>query len=170
MQKLEKATFGAGCFWCIEAVFQRIKGVKSVISGYSGGKVENPTYEEVCSGRTGHAEVVQITFDPKVISYEEILDVFWKVHDPTSLNRQGPDEGTQYRSIILYHDEEQKRIAEKSRAEVSKSFDKPIVTEIRPLTKFYKAEDYHQDYYNRNRNAPYCRLVIHPKLEKLKLE
>jgi peptide-methionine (S)-S-oxide reductase len=102
MQKLEKATFGAGCFWCIEAVFQRIKGVKSVISGYSGGKVENPTYEEVCSGRTGHAEVVQITFDPKVISYEEILDVFWKVHDPTSLNRQGPDEGTQYRSIILY--------------------------------------------------------------------
>jgi peptide-methionine (S)-S-oxide reductase len=170
MQKLEKATFGAGCFWCIEAVFQRIKGVKSVISGYSGGKVENPTYEEVCSGRTGHAEVVQITFDPKVISYEEILDVFWKVHDPTSLNRQGPDEGTQYRSIILYHDEEQKRIAEKSRAEVSKKFDKPIVTEIRPLTKFYKAEDYHQDYYNRNRNAPYCRLVIHPKLEKLKLE
>jgi peptide-methionine (S)-S-oxide reductase len=170
MQKLEKATFGAGCFWCIEAVFQRIKGVKSVISGYSGGKVENPTYEEVCSGRTGHAEVVQITFDPKVISYEEILDVFWKVHDPTSLNRQGPDEGTHYRSIILYHDEEQKRIAEKSRAEVSKSFDKPIVTEIRPLTKFYKAEDYHQDYYNRNRNAPYCRLVIHPKLEKLKLE
>jgi len=170
MQKLEKATFGAGCFWCVEAVFQRIKGVKSVISGYSGGKVENPTYEEVCSGRTGHAEVVQITFDPKVISYEEILDVFWKVHDPTSLNRQGPDEGTQYRSIILYHDEEQKRIAEKSRAEVSKSFDKPIVTEIRPLTKFYKAEDYHQDYYNRNRNAPYCRLVIHPKLEKLKLE
>ncbi|MEM3078446.1 MAG: peptide-methionine (S)-S-oxide reductase MsrA [Nitrososphaerales archaeon] len=170
MQEFERATLGAGCFWCIEAVFQRIKGVKSVISGYSGGKVENPTYEEVCSGKTGHAEVVQITFDPKVISYGEILDIFWKVHDPTSLNRQGQDEGTQYRSIILYHDEEQKRIAEKSKAEVSKNFDKPIVTEIRPLTEFYKAEDYHQDYYNRNRNAPYCRLVIHSKLKKLKLE
>ncbi len=170
MQEFERATLGAGCFWCIEAVFQRIEGVKSVISGYSGGKVENPTYEEVCSGRTGHAEVVQITFDPKVISYGEILDIFWKAHDPTSLNRQGPDEGTQYRSIILYHDEEQKRIAEKSKSEVSKNFDKPIVTEIRPLTEFYKAEDYHQDYYNRNRNAPYCRLVIHPKLKKLKLE
>ncbi|MEM3068468.1 MAG: peptide-methionine (S)-S-oxide reductase MsrA [Nitrososphaerales archaeon] len=170
MQEFERATLGAGCFWCIEAVFQRIKGVKSVISGYSGGKVENPTYEEVCSGKTGHAEVVQITFDPKVISYGEILDIFWKVHDPTSLNRQGQDEGTQYRSIILYHDEEQKRIAEKSKAEVSKNFDKPIVTEIRPLTEFYKAEDYHQDYYNRNRNAPYCRLVINSKLKKLKLE
>lgn len=170
MQEFERATLGAGCFWCIEAVFQRIEGVKSVISGYSGGNVENPTYEEVCSGKTGHAEVVQITFDPKVISYGEILNVFWKAHDPTSLNRQGPDEGTQYRSIILYHDKEQKRIAEKSKAEVSKNFDKPIVTEIRPLTEFYKAEDYHQDYYNRNRNAPYCRLVIHPKLKKLKLE
>ncbi len=170
MQEFERATLGAGCFWCIEAIFQRIKGVKSVISGYSGGNVENPTYEEVCSGKTGHAEVVQITFDPKVISYGEILDIFWKVHDPTSLNRQGQDEGTQYRSIILYHDEEQKRIAEKSKAEVSKNFDKPIVTEIRPLTEFYKAEDYHQDYYNRNRNAPYCRLVINSKLKKLKLE
>ncbi|MEM3438036.1 MAG: peptide-methionine (S)-S-oxide reductase MsrA, partial [Nitrososphaerales archaeon] len=150
MQELERATLGAGCFWCIEAIFQRIKGVKSVISGYSGGKVENPTYEEVCSGRTWHAEVVQMTFDPKVISYEEILNVFWNIHDPTSLNRQGPDKGTQYRSIILYHNEEQKRIAEKSKTEVSKKFDKPIVTEIKPLTKFYKAEDYHQDYYNRN--------------------
>ncbi|MEM3518318.1 MAG: peptide-methionine (S)-S-oxide reductase MsrA, partial [Nitrososphaerales archaeon] len=157
MQEFEKATLGAGCFWCVEAIFQRIKGVKSVISGYSGGIVENPTYEEVCSGRTWHAEVVQIIFDPKVISYEEILNVFWNIHDPTSLNSQGPDKGTQYRSIILYHNEEQKRIAEKSKTEVSKKFDKPIVTEIKPLTKFYKAEDYHQDYYNRNRNIPYCR-------------
>ncbi|MEM3383778.1 MAG: peptide-methionine (S)-S-oxide reductase MsrA [Nitrososphaerales archaeon] len=170
MQEFEKATLGAGCFWCVEAIFQRIKGVKSVISGYSGGIVENPTYEEVCSGRTWHAEVVQIIFDPKVISYEEILNVFWNIHDPTSLNGQGPDKGTQYRSIILYHNEEQKRIAEKSKTEVSKKFDKPIVTEIKPLTKFYKAEDYHQDYYNRNRNIPYCRFVIHPKLKKLKLE
>lgn len=170
VQEFEKATLGAGCFWCVEAIFQRIKGVKSVISGYSGGIVENPTYEEVCSGRTWHAEVVQIIFDPKVISYEEILNVFWNIHDPTSLNGQGPDKGTQYRSIILYHNEEQKRIAEKSKTEVSKKFDKPIVTEIKPLTKFYKAEDYHQDYYNRNRNIPYCRFVIHPKLKKLKLE
>ena len=167
---LEKATFGAGCFWCVEATFQRLKGVKSVVSGYAGGTVENPTYEEVCSGKTGHIEVVQITFNHKVISYEELLDIFWKAHDPTSLNRQGPDVGTQYRSAIFYHDEEQKRIAERSKAEVEKKFDKPIVTEIKPLTNFYKAEGYHQDYYNRNRNAPYCRFVVHPKLKKLKLE
>jgi peptide-methionine (S)-S-oxide reductase len=167
---LEKATFGAGCFWCVEAAFQRIKGVKSVVSGYAGGTVENPTYEEVCSGKTGHIEVVQITFDREVISYEELLDTFWKAHDPTSLNRQGPDVGTQYRSTIFYHNGEQKRIAERSKAEVEKKFDKPIVTEIKPLINFYKAESYHQDYYNRNRNAPYCRFVIHPKLKKLKLE
>ncbi|NWG09446.1 MAG: peptide-methionine (S)-S-oxide reductase MsrA [Nitrososphaerales archaeon] len=169
-EELEKATFGAGCFWCVEAVFQRIKGVKSVVSGFSGGTVENPTYEEVCSGKTGHAEVVQITFDPKIVSYGELLEVFWIAHDSTSLNRQGPDVGTQYRSVIFYHNEEQKRIAERSKAEVAKKFDKPIVTEIKPLNNFYKAEGYHQDYYNRNRNAPYCQLVIHPKLEKLKLE
>lgn len=168
--KLEKATFAAGCFWCVEAVFQRLKGVKSVVSGYTGGTKPNPTYEEVCSGSTGHAETAQITFNPKQISYGKLLDVFWKAHDPTQLNRQGPDVGEQYRSAIFYHDEKQKKLAEKSKAEEQKNFDKPIVTEIKPLTKFYKAEDYHQNYYSNNRNAPYCRLVILPKLEKLKLE
>ncbi|MGQ9718845.1 MAG: peptide-methionine (S)-S-oxide reductase MsrA [Nitrososphaerales archaeon] len=168
-EELEKATFGAGCFWCVEAVFQQIKGVKSVVSGYSGGTIENPTYEEVCSGETGHAEAVQITFDPKIVSYGELLDVFWIAHDSTSLNRQGLDVGTQYRSVIFYHNEKQKRIAERSKAEVAKKFDKPIVTEIKPLTNFYKAEGYHQNYYNKNRDAPYCRIVIHPKLGKLKL-
>lgn len=170
MTKLEKATFAAGCFWCVEAVFQRLKGVKSVIPGYTGGTSPNPTYEEVCSGTTGHAEAAQITFDSKQISYEKLLDVFWKAHDPTQLNRQGPDTGEQYRSAIFYHDEKQKKIAEKSRAEEKKNFDKPIITEIRPLKKFYEAEEYHQNFYNRNKFNPYCMLVIRPKLKKLKLE
>ncbi len=169
VEKLEKATFGGGCFWCVEAIFKRLKGVKSVVSGYAGGTKKNPTYEEVCSGGTDHAEVVQITFNPKVISYEKLLDMFWKSHEPTSLDRQGPDIGTQYRSVIFYHNGKQKKIAEKSKAKITKNFDKPIVTEIKPLKDFYKAENYHQDYYDRNRNAPYCQLVISPKLKKLKL-
>lgn len=170
MPKLEKATFGAGCFWCIEAIFQRLPGVKSIVSGYSGGTKPNPTYEEICSNKTGYAEVIQVIFNPKKISYEQLLDIFWQSHDPTSLNRQGPDTGTQYRSIILYHNEKQRKLAEKSKAKVSKNFNNPIVTEIKPLTKFYKAEDYHQNYYNRNKLNPYCILVIRPKLNKLKLE
>lgn len=169
-EKLENATFAAGCFWCVEAVFQRLKGVKSVVPGYTGGTKPNPTYEEVCSETTGHAEAVQITFTPKQISYEKLLDVFWKAHDPTTLNRQVPDTGEQYRSVIFYHDEKQKKLAEKSKAEEQKSFDKPIITQIKPLTKFYEAEDYHKNYYNRNKFAPYCTLVIRPKLKKLKLE
>lgn len=165
--KTELATFGGGCFWCMEAVFQRLPGVKSVTSGYAGGHTENPTYQQVCSGDTGHAEVIQIEFDPQKISYEKLLDVFWEEHDPTTLNRQGNDEGTQYRSIILYHDEAQRKAAEKSKADAQKKFFRPIVTEIVPLKKFYPAEDYHRDYYNNNSNAPYCRFVIQPKLEKL---
>lgn len=168
--KLEKATLAGGCFWCIEAVFKRIEGVKSVVSGYSGGGMENPSYEDVCSGETGHAEAVQITFDPKKISYEEVLDMFWKAHDPTTVNHQGADAGTQYRSVIFYHDEKQKKTAEKSIKKASKMFKDPIATELVPFEKFYKAEDYHQQYYDRNKNAPYCRAVISPKLQKLKLE
>jgi len=167
--KLEKATFGAGCFWCVEAMFKNLKGVKAVVSGYAGGTKPDPTYEEVCSGKTGHAEVIQIEFDPKEISYEQLLDMFWKSHDPTSLNKQGPDSGEQYRSVIFYHDAKQKAIAEKSKAKEKKEFEKPIVTEIKPLKEFYPAEDYHQDYYNRNKYAPYCLLVVRPKLKKLKL-
>jgi len=170
MEKFEKATLAAGCFWCVEAVFQRTKGVKSVIPGYTGGTKPNPTYQEVCIENTGHAEATQIIFDPKIISYEKLLDVFWHAHDPTTLNRQGPDTGEQYRSAIFYHDEKQKKIAEKSKAKEQKEFDKPIVTEIKPLKKFYEAEDYHKNYYNRNKFAPYCMLVIRPKLKKLKLE
>lgn len=170
MEKLEKATFGAGCFWCVEAVFQRTKGVNSVIPGYAGGTKANPTYKEVCGGGTGHAEVAQITFDPKQITYEKLLDVFWKAHDPTTLNSQGPDVGEQYRSVIFYHNEKQKKTAEKSKAAQQKYFDRPIVTEIKPLTKFYEAEDYHKNYYKRNKFNPYCILVIRPKLKKLKLE
>jgi peptide-methionine (S)-S-oxide reductase len=166
------ATLGAGCFWCVEAVFERISGVVSVVPGYAGGHTGNPTYKEVCSGETGHAEVAQIEFDPQVVSYPEILAVFWKSHDPTTLNRQGGDVGTQYRSAIFYHDEAQKAAAEKSKADAQASgtFSDPIVTEIVPLTQFYKAENYHQDYYDNNRNAPYCQMVIRPKLEKLGLE
>ena len=167
--KLEIATFGGGCFWCIEAVFQRVKGVKSVVSGYSGGNMPDPTYRDVCTNTTGHVESIQIKFDPKIVTYDEIIDMFWKSHDPTSLNKQGADEGSQYRSIIFYHDEKQKKTAEKSMARMQKEFDKPIVTEIVHFKKFYKAEEHHQDYYNRNKLAPYCMLVIRPKLKKMKL-
>ena len=168
MENLEKATFGSGCFWCTEAVFERLKGVYKVVSGYSGGTVENPTYEQVCTGKTGHAEVTQITYDPKVITYDELLEVFWKTHDPTTLNRQGNDVGTQYRSVIFYHNDEQKRLAEKYKEELNKSgiWDKPIVTEIVPFTNFYPAENYHQNYYDNNPSQPYCSFVITPKVEK----
>ena len=162
----ELATLGGGCFWCTEAVFQMLPGVKSVTSGYAGGTKENPTYKEVCGGETGHAEVIQIEYDPKVISYEKLLETFWEAHDPTTMNRQGADSGTQYRSIILYSSETQKATAEKSKAEAQKHFRKPIVTEIVPLKKFYKGEDYHQDYYRENPDQPYCRIVIRPKVEK----
>jgi peptide-methionine (S)-S-oxide reductase len=166
---LETATFGAGCFWCTEAVFQRLKGVQSVMSGYSGGHVKNPTYQQVCSGMTGHAEAIQVTFDPRRISYTELLEVFWKTHDPTTLNRQGPDVGTQYRSVIFYHSDEQRTLAQKYRGELdaAKAFRGPIVTEIVPFREFYRAEDYHQDYYNLHRQLPYCAKVVRPKLEKL---
>jgi peptide-methionine (S)-S-oxide reductase len=165
---MELATFGSGCFWCSEAVFQQLKGVKSVKSGYAGGTTENPTYEQVCTGRTGHAEVIQVEFDPSVISYEELLEVFFETHNPTTLNRQGNDVGTQYRSIILYHSDEQKEIAErmKKRFDESGKWKNPIVTEIKAITEFYVAEDYHQDYYKRNTSQPYCRVVISPKLQK----
>ncbi|MCH7674479.1 peptide-methionine (S)-S-oxide reductase MsrA [candidate division KSB1 bacterium] len=171
-EELETITLGAGCFWCIEAVFQNLKGVQSVVSGYTGGQVENPTYEQICTGTTGHAEVAQIIFDPAVISFEDLLYVFWRTHDPTTLNRQGADLGTQYRSAIFYDSEEQKEIAEKSKAKTGASdlWPDPIVTEISRLDKFYNAEEYHQDYYKLNPNQPYCRLVIDPKIRKLKKE
>lgn len=167
---LQTATFGSGCFWCTEAIFQNLKGVRSVTSGYSGGTVPNPTYKQVCEGTTGHAEVIQITYDPKEISYDEILEVFWKTHDPTTPNRQGADVGTQYRSVIFYHNEEQKKLAEhyKKELDASKIFDAPIVTEIVPYKNFYKAEDYHQNYYNDNPYQPYCMFVVKPKVEKFK--
>jgi peptide-methionine (S)-S-oxide reductase len=163
----EKATLGGGCFWCIEAVYKRVEGVRSVTSGYAGGSTPNPTYEQVCTGRTGHAEVTQIEYDPGAISYREILEIFWKAHDPTTLNRQGADVGTQYRSIIFYHGDDQRQIAEESKAQAQEQFSDPIVTEIEPLDVFYPAEGYHQDYFEMNPNAGYCRLVIHPKLKKL---
>jgi peptide-methionine (S)-S-oxide reductase len=166
----EIATLGGGCFWCVEAVYNRIDGIKAVVSGYAGGEKAEPTYEEVCSGTTGHAEVVQIHFDPNVITYEEILDLFWKAHDPTTLNRQGADVGTQYRSIILYNSEAQARIAQRSKDKAAASFEKPVVTEIEPLTEFYRAETYHQDYYRNNPHAGYCSFVIRPKLQKLGLD
>ncbi|MBI9070704.1 MAG: peptide-methionine (S)-S-oxide reductase MsrA [Melioribacteraceae bacterium] len=168
--KFETATFGAGCFWCVEAVFQELKGVEKVVSGYSGGDTENPTYKEICSGTTNHAEVAQITFDPDIISFDELLEVFWKTHDPTTLNRQGADAGTQYRSVIFYHNPEQKEKAEhyKTKLNDSGAFDDPIITEISPLSKFYSAEDYHQDYYSQNKNQPYCAFTITPKIEKLR--
>ncbi|MGK7393654.1 MAG: peptide-methionine (S)-S-oxide reductase MsrA [Candidatus Cyclobacteriaceae bacterium M3_2C_046] len=170
LQKMELATFGSGCFWCTEAVFQRLKGVEKVISGYSGGKIKNPTYREVCSGKTGHAEVVQISFDPAAVSYKELLEVFWQTHDPTTLNRQGNDVGTQYRSVIFYHNDAQKQAAEHFKQELNKAgiFRDPIVTEIAPLEKFYEAEVYHQDYYDNNLSQPYCSYVITPKIEKLR--
>jgi peptide-methionine (S)-S-oxide reductase len=163
---LEVATLGGGCFWCTEAIFQMLPGVKSVTSGYAGGTTANPTYKQVCSGDTGHAEVIQITYDPNVVSYEKVLETFWDAHDPTTINRQGADSGTQYRSIILFSSDAQKATAEKAKAEAQKRFSRPIVTEIVPLTHFYPAEDYHQDYYRSNPNQPYCRAVIHPKVEK----
>ena len=165
--KTEIADFGGGCFWCMEAVFERLPGVISVTSGFAGGTTENPTYEQVCTETTGHAEVTEIEFDPTKISYDKLLEVFWQAHDPTTLNRQGADEGTSYRSIILYRDEKQKLEAEKSKLAAQADFKNPIVTEIVPLKKFYKAEDYHQEYYDNNSNAPYCQVVIAPKLEKL---
>lgn len=168
---LEIATLGGGCFWCVEAVYQQIEGVEKVVSGYAGGHVDNPTYKAVCSGSTGHAEVVQVYYDPKVISYNEILTIFWHAHDPTTLNRQGNDVGTQYRSIILYHNTEQKRIAEESRAETNKSglWKDPIVTEIKSMDTFYEAEAGHQNYYDQNKNAnPYCTFVISPKVQKIR--
>jgi peptide-methionine (S)-S-oxide reductase len=166
--KTETATFGQGCFWCTEAIFQRLQGVQSVSSGYSGGSVPNPTYHAICTGSTGHAEVVQIVYDPSAIRYEDLLQVFWKTHDPTTMNRQGADVGSQYRSVIFYHNDEQKNLAEEYKKKLNESgaFDKPIVTEISPLQDFYKAENYHQDYYNQNEGAPYCQFVIAPKLEK----
>jgi peptide-methionine (S)-S-oxide reductase len=165
--KIEKAIFGAGCFWCTEAVFDRLNGIKSVVPGYSGGTKPNPTYEEVCSGTTGHAEVAQISFDRALISFDDLLTLFWESHDPTTLNRQGADQGTQYRSAIFYVDERQKELAEKSKVDAQRKFVDRIVTEIVPFTKFYEAEDYHRKYYINNPNAPYCRLVIKPKLDKL---
>jgi peptide-methionine (S)-S-oxide reductase len=170
MDKLKVATFGAGCFWCVEAVFKQLAGVAMVVSGYSGGYIDNPTYEDVSSGRTGHAEVCQITYDPARISYEKLLEVFWKTHDPTTKNRQGNDIGTQYRSVIFYHDAEQKRLAleYKAKLEAAKIWDKPVVTEIVPSQKFWPAEDYHQNYYERNPDKSYCRLVITPKIQKFR--
>lgn len=167
-RQTDTATFGTGCFWCTEAIFQQVNGVLKVTSGYSGGHVVNPTYKEVTTGTTGHAEVVQIVFDPQVISFDELLEVFWQTHDPTTLNKQGNDVGPQYRSAIFYHNAEQKEKSAKYKADLDKSgaFDKPIVTEITPYDKFYEAENYHQDYYNNNGSAPYCYYVIRPKLDK----
>lgn len=165
---IDTAIFGAGCFWCVEAVFQRLNGVMSVKSGYSGGSVKNPSYKEVCNGTTGHAEVCQIIFDKTKISYAELLEVFWKTHDPTTLNSQGNDFGTQYRSAIFYHTEEQKLLAEKYKKELNeaKAYPNPIVTEITRLSNYYPAEDYHQNYFNQNGSAGYCKFVIQPKVEK----
>jgi peptide-methionine (S)-S-oxide reductase len=170
--KLETATLGAGCFWCVEAVFRSLKGVEEVVSGYAGGTLAYPTYEQVCRGTTGHAEAVQISFDPEVISFAEILDVFWHTHDPTTLNRQGHDSGTQYRSVIFFHNEEQKEVAESSKREMDESelWTAPIVTEIVPFTCFYKADESHQKYYQDNPDEAYCQVVIDPKIRKLRKE
>jgi peptide-methionine (S)-S-oxide reductase len=169
---VERVSFGAGCFWCVEAVFQRMKGVISVTSGYQGGETANPTYREICSGTTGHAEVIQVEYDKTTASFDDLLDLFWQSHDPSTLNRQGPDRGTQYRSAIFYTTEAQREAAEKSKraADASGAFSHPIVTEITAAPTFYPAEDYHQDYYNNNRNAPYCAFNIKPKLKKLGME
>lgn len=166
--KYETITLGGGCYWCVEAVYENLNGVKSVVSGFSGGKVANPSYEEVCTGTTGHAEVVQITYDKTVTDINEIFKVFFTVHDPTTLNRQGADVGTQYRSVIFYQNAEQKKAAESIIAELNKAkvYDSPIVTKVEPFSKFYKAEDYHQNYYANNKNQPYCKMVIQPKIEK----
>lgn len=169
-KEIETATFGSGCFWCTEAVFQQMKGVESALPGYSGGKRANPTYEQVCSGATGHAEVIQVKYDPQIITYEELLEIFWKSHDPTTLNRQGADVGTQYRSVIFYHTPQQQVLAEqyKKKLNDAKAFNNPIVTEITKFEAFYPAEDYHINYYNNNKRAPYCTFVIQPKLDKVK--
>jgi peptide-methionine (S)-S-oxide reductase len=166
----EQATLGGGCFWCLEAIFERQSGVQSVTSGYAGGAEPNPSYEAVCTGNTGHAEVIQVEYDPETISYAELLDLFWGCHDPTTPNRQGGDVGTQYRSVILYHDAEQQAEAMRSKAAVASDFADRLVTEISPLSKFYPAETYHQGYYQRNREASYCQIVIRPKLRKLEIE
>ena len=168
--KTETATFGAGCFWCVEAVFQELNGVIKVISGYEGGEIPNPTYKQVCTGATGHAEVIQVIYDPTKITYDELLAAFWQSHDPTTLNRQGNDQGTQYRSVVFYHNQIQKELAEKYKAELDKSgaWSKPVVTEISAATTFYPAEDYHQNYYNLNGSEPYCSYVIRPKLDKFR--
>jgi peptide-methionine (S)-S-oxide reductase len=167
--KLDTATLGAGCFWCVEAIFSSLKGVESVLPGYSGGTLKNPDYKTVCTGETGHAEVCQIYFDPEIIKFDEILEIFWTTHDPTTLNRQGNDVGTQYRSSIFYHNEEQKAIAEKSKRDVAtKIWDNPIVTEIVEFEEFYKAEDYHQDYFENNPNQGYCKMIIEPKVLKFR--
>lgn len=168
--KYEVATLGGGCFWCLEAVFEETRGVIDVVSGYAGGTLLNPSYEQVSSGTTGHAEVVQVTFDPSIISYEALLKIFWLIHDPTTLNRQGNDVGTQYRSVIFYHDEHQKEQAEASLKAFSSKFTKPVVTEIKPLETFYKAEAYHQDYFKNNPNQGYCMFVVSPKVEHFKHE
>lgn len=171
-ENLEKATFGEGCFWCAEAVFQEVKGVKSVVPGYAGGDVKNPTYEQVSTGTTGHAEVARIVFDPSVVSYKELLEVFWHTHNPTTLNRQGADVGTQYRSVIFYQNDEQKRIAEESLKKTDESglWDDPIVTKIEPIKNYSEAEDYHHNYYKNHKTAAYCSFVIAPKLKKFRKE
>lgn len=167
---LAKATFASGCFWCSEAIFQQLKGVSSVVSGYSGGSVKKPSYDEVCTGNSGHAEAIQVTYDPAIVKYQDLLEVFWKTHDPTTPDRQGYDVGPQYRSVVFYHNDEQKQLSEhyKKKLDASGIFDKPIVTQIVPFTEFYRAEDYHQNYYNQNPQQGYCRVIIGPKLEKLR--
>ena len=169
-KKLATATFGAGCFWCVEAIFEQLVGVEKVVSGYCGGTTGKPSYQDVCTGETGHAEVCRISYDPERISYRDLLQVFWQTHDPTTRNRQGNDIGTQYRSVIFYHDQRQKQIAEACKKELTAAqvWNKPIVTEIVPITTFYSAENYHQDYYRLNRRQPYCQYVIRPKLEKFR--
>ena len=168
MKNKQIATFGGGCFWCIEAVVQRLEGVDSVVSGYAGGETPNPNYRAICTGTTGHAEVIQVTFDADIISYEDLLTIFMTSHDPTTLNRQGPDRGTQYRSIIMYHNDQQKETAEKVMNALKAYYPDPIVTQLVPMEKFYPAENYHQNYYNNNAQAGYCRVVINPKIKKLK--
>ncbi len=170
MENLEVATLGGGCFWCLEAVYQRMEGVKKIVSGYTDGTTKNPTYKEICTGTTGHAEVVQITFDPKIVSYAEILTVFWRIHDPTTLNRQGADVGTQYRSAIFYHNDTQRDIAQKSIQAVVETqlWDGKVTTQVKPLDVFYAAEDYHQNYYNQNSEQGYCVAVVATKVEKFK--
>ena len=170
VQEREVTTLGGGCFWCLEAVFEQLRGVESVVSGYSGGDVPDPSYKQVCRGTTGHAEVVQVTFDPQLITFREILEVFFDVHDPTTLNRQGADVGPQYRSVILYHDPRQKRIAEEVIEELDEKrrWDRPIVTEVVPFEVFYEAEDYHQEYYRDNPSQPYCQAIIAPKVDKFR--